>query len=86
MLLMCIIPSSGNSNNIASDNILWFYLYTGGKKFTYVTGDGVIRTMNAIFGNGGWSSRILDKELIVSERLCCWRAAASNTCELILNT
>lgn len=24
----------------------------GGKKFTYVSGDGVIRTMNAIFGHG----------------------------------
>ena len=47
-------------------------LYTGGKKFTYVTGDGVIRTMNAIFGNGGWSSKILSKELIVSFEYSCF--------------
>ncbi len=26
----------------------------GGKKFTYVSGDGVIRTMNAIFGHGAF--------------------------------
>ena len=28
----------------------------GGKKFTYVSGDGVIRNMNAIFGHGACAS------------------------------
>ncbi|KAK1738686.1 RAD52 family DNA repair protein [Skeletonema marinoi] len=40
----------------------------GGKKFTYVSGDGVIRNMNAIFGHGGWSSQILNEKLIQSEK------------------
>jgi len=40
----------------------------GGKKFTYVSGDGVIRTMNAIFGHGGWSSHILNEKVIQSEK------------------
>ncbi|KAL3797351.1 hypothetical protein HJC23_010477 [Cyclotella cryptica] len=40
----------------------------GGKKFTYVSGDGVIRTMNAIFGHGGWSSQILSERLVQSEK------------------
>ena len=31
----------------------------GGKKFTYVSGDGVIRTMNAIFGHGAFCYLLL---------------------------
>jgi len=40
----------------------------GGKKFTYVSGDGVIRTMNDIFGHGGWSSKIVMERNILSEK------------------
>jgi len=39
-----------------------------GKRFTYVSGDGVIRTMNAIFGHGGWSSQMLMERNILSEK------------------
>jgi len=40
----------------------------GGKKFSYVTGDGVIRAMNAIFGHGGWSTQITMERNILSEK------------------
>ena len=40
---------------------------SGGKLLTYITGDGVIRTMNAAFGNDGWSTTITrEKELVCS--------------------
>ena len=40
----------------------------GGRKLTYVSGDGVIRTMNAIFGNGGWSTKLLMERVVLSEK------------------
>mmetsp|Transcript_12585 Transcript_12585/g.22070 ORF Transcript_12585/g.22070 Transcript_12585/m.22070 type:complete len:460 (-) Transcript_12585:171-1550(-) len=40
----------------------------GGKKFTYVSGDGVIRTMNAIFGHGGWSTQITMERNVLCEQ------------------
>lgn len=40
----------------------------GGKKLTYVSGDGVIRTMNAIFGHGGWSTKLLMERVVLSEK------------------
>jgi hypothetical protein len=35
------------------------------KKLTYVTGDGVIRTMNAAFGHSGWSTEITRERQVV---------------------
>ena len=40
----------------------------GGKKLTYVSGDGVIRTMNWIFGHGGWSTKLLMERVVLSEQ------------------
>ena len=38
---------------------------SGGKRLTYITGDGVIRTMNAAFGNDGWSTSIIREQELV---------------------
>ena len=37
-----------------------------GRKFTYLSGEGVIRTMNLVFGNTGWSSEVIMERLVVS--------------------
>mmetsp|Transcript_3166 Transcript_3166/g.8255 ORF Transcript_3166/g.8255 Transcript_3166/m.8255 type:complete len:460 (-) Transcript_3166:87-1466(-) len=39
-----------------------------GRKFTYVSGDGVIRNMNAAFGSGGWGSAITMERLVMNEK------------------
>jgi len=39
-----------------------------GRKFTYVSGDGVIRTMNSVFGYGGWGSEITMERLVYCEQ------------------
>jgi len=39
---------------------------SGGKLLTYITGDGVIRTMNAAFGHDGWSTSITRERQVVS--------------------
>jgi hypothetical protein len=38
----------------------------GGKKFTYVSGDGVIRSMNEAFGHGGWGTEVVWERVVVS--------------------
>lgn len=36
-----------------------------GMKLTYVTGDGVIRDLNTVFGHGHWSTEItMEKEIV----------------------
>ena len=37
----------------------------GGRKLFYLSGEGVIRTMNAVFGHTGWSSEIVSEKLVV---------------------
>jgi hypothetical protein len=39
----------------------------GGMLLTYMTGDGVIRTMNAAFGHDGWSTEILRERQVVRD-------------------
>ena len=53
----------------------------GGKKFTYVSGDGVIRNMNAIFGHGASSCLWLLALLLVS---CSLQDILHITCAFIL--
>jgi hypothetical protein len=38
----------------------------GGKPLTYITGDGVIRSMNMAFGHEGWSTSITRERQVVS--------------------
>ena len=53
----------------------------GGKKFTYVSGDGVIRNMNAIFGHGASSCLWLPALLLVS---CSLQDILHITCALFI--
>ena len=70
-----ILDSSGNSPlKYVNVGVLTHPLWSdckervgyGGKKFTYVSGDGVIRNMNAIFGHGASSCLWLLALLLVS--------------------
>jgi len=38
----------------------------GGKKFYYLNGECVIRTMNTVFGHTGWSTDVTMERLVVS--------------------
>lgn len=39
----------------------------GNKRLAYVTGDGVIRTMNETFGHGGWGTEITMERQVVRD-------------------
>jgi hypothetical protein len=39
----------------------------GGMLLTYMTGEGVIRTMNSAFGHDGWSTEILRERQVVRD-------------------
>lgn len=47
---------------------------SGGKLLTYVTGDGVIRTLNQAFGNEGWSTSITRERQVVCGALYWWES------------
>ena len=55
-----------------------------GMVLTYVTGSGVIRDLNSIFGHGNWSTEITMTKEIVSE--CGTTSVTSHTLLFLLNS